>query len=157
MAGCNGGGFSSTNAVTDFTLPDGKGQEFTLSDELQDHEAAVLVFYQSYTWSFCVKQLGELAEDYELYSDNGVEIIGLAVQAESSAASMARISKATFPILADADHVVAEDFGVYDLFDDGEAGASVFIINKEGEIVWESIAEKVSYRVSSATILENLP
>ena len=35
MAGCNGGGFSSTNAVTDFTLPDGKGQEFTLSDELQ--------------------------------------------------------------------------------------------------------------------------
>jgi len=49
MAGCNGGGFSSTNAVTDFTLPDGEGQEFTLSDELQDHEAAVLVFYQSYT------------------------------------------------------------------------------------------------------------
>lgn len=92
-----------------------------------------------------------------MYSDNGVEIIGLAVQEESSAARMARISKATFPILADVDHVVAEDFGVYDLFDDGEAGASVFIINKEGEIVWESIAESVSYRVSSATILENLP
>jgi alkyl hydroperoxide reductase subunit AhpC len=64
---------------------------------------------------------------------------------------------AQFPVLADSDHAVADAYGVYNLFSDSEAAASVFIISQDSRIVWEHIATFQTDRVPSETILENLP
>jgi len=53
--------------------------------------------------------------------------------------------------------VVAEEFGVYNLFSDSEAGASVFIISPNREIIWDYIPAVVTDRAPYQTILENLP
>lgn len=81
----------------------------------------------------------------------------MAVQPESEAASTVEKTNAQFPILADSEHAVADAFGVYSLFSNSEAGASVFIINPDLEILWEYLPEHVRDRAPSQTILENLP
>ena len=87
----------------------------------------------------------------------GGQIVALAVQPESEAASTVEKTNAQFPILADSEHAVADAFGVYNLFANSEAGASVFIINPDLEILWEYLPENVRDRAPSQTILENLP
>ena len=81
----------------------------------------------------------------------------MAVQPVDEAALSVERSKALFPILADSEHAVADKYGVYGLFSGSEAGASVFVINQDSEIVWEYIATSITDRVPSGTILENLP
>jgi peroxiredoxin len=103
-----------------------------------------------------MNQLGELEEDYTKYEEKGAQIIALAVQPQDEAALSVEKSKAQFPILADSEHAVAEAYGVYNLFEDSEAAASVFIISQEGRIIWDHIATGATDRVPSQTILENL-
>lgn len=81
----------------------------------------------------------------------------MAVQPQEEAALSVERSEARFPILADIEHAVADAYGVYNHFSDSEAAASVFIISKDGGIIWENIATYQSQRVPSQTILENLP
>jgi peroxiredoxin len=81
----------------------------------------------------------------------------LAVQQEEEAALTVEKSSVQFPVLADSEHAVAEAYGVYNLFSDGRAVASVFIINQDGRIIWDNIAKTQTERVPSQTILENLP
>ncbi len=104
-----------------------------------------------------MNQLGGLAEDYTKFEQKEAQIIALAVQPQDEAALSVERSKAQFPILADSEHAVADEYGVYNLFSDSEAAASVFIISKDGRIVWDHIATQVRERVPSETILENLP
>jgi alkyl hydroperoxide reductase subunit AhpC len=85
------------------------------------------------------------------------QIIALAVQPQYDAALSGEKSKAQCPILADDEHTVADEYGVYNRFDDSEAAASVFIIDQDGRIIWDYIAITQSHRVQSETILENLP
>jgi alkyl hydroperoxide reductase subunit AhpC len=66
-------------------------------------------------------------------------------------------TEAQFPVLADSEHAVAAEYGIYDLFSDSKAAASVFIIDQDGRIVWDYIAANQTDRVPSETILENLP
>src|SRR3990170_7798564 len=103
-----------------------------------------------------MNQLGGLAKDYSMYDERGAQVIALAVQPQEEAARSAERSKAQFPILADSEHAVADAYGVYNLFSDSEAAASVFIISKDGRIIWVSIAAFQTERVPSQTILENL-
>ena len=63
-----------------------------------------------------MNQLGGLAEDYTKYQEKGAQVIALAVQPQEEAALTVERTEALFPILADDDHVVAEEYGIYNLF-----------------------------------------
>lgn len=60
-------------------------------------------------------------------------------------------------MLADADHAVSEAYGVYNLYGDGLAAPAVFVINKDGQIVWHYIRSGTYDQPGVQTILENLP
>jgi peroxiredoxin len=86
-------------------------------------------------------------------------VIAIAVQNETYAEYTRKTVHTQFPILADSDHAVAEAFGVNE--EDGESTPSVFIINKDRQIVWSQISHIEGggcgkERVPSQTILENL-
>lgn len=104
-----------------------------------------------------MNQLGGLAKDYIKLEEKGAQIIALAVQPQIEAALTVESTEAQFSILADSEHAVADKYGVYNLFSDSKAAASVFIISQDGRIVWHSIAARQRERVPSETILENLP
>lgn len=103
-----------------------------------------------------MKQLGELEENYTKYEEKGAQIIALAVQPQDEAALSVERSEAQYPILADSEHAVADQYGVYNLSDNSEAAPSVFIISQDGRIIWDHIGTGVTDRVPSETILENL-
>ncbi len=54
-----------------------------------------------------------------MFEEKGAKIVALAVQTESGAARTVESTNAQYPVLADSDHVVADQFGVYNLFSDG--------------------------------------
>ena len=73
-----------------------------------------------------MRQLVQLEQDQAKFGDKGAKIIALAVQDKAGAAESATKTKATFPIVADTDHHVADQYGVFDLLTgvhlDGDEG-----------------------------------
>jgi len=142
----------------DFTLPDGNGAMLNLAEELQENEQVVLVFYFGVACSPCMGQLLEIEKDHANYEENNAQVIAVAVQSERHAQFSGQVSRAQFPILADSEQAVAEAYGVLDA---GLSTPSVFIINKDRQIVWSEVSHIEgsgcgTERVSSQTILENL-
>ncbi len=149
----------TAEVAADFTLPDGDGNMVNLENELQENEHVVLVFYYGSGCEPCVTQLSEIANDRAKYEEIGAQVIAVAVQGELNAKMSAKLLDAQFPILADSKRTVAEAFGV--LENGGLSTPSVFIINKDGQIVWSEISHIEgagcgTERVPSQTILENL-
>ena len=79
------------------------------------------------------------------------------MQNQNNAKSSAESTGATYPILADPQHQVADAYGVYNLLRDNVAAPAVFVINPVGEVVWSYIGKDVNDRPSNETILANLP
>jgi peroxiredoxin len=62
-----------------------------------------------------------------------------------------------FPVLFSAlDPSVPESYGVFNLFGDGLASASVFLIDKDGEIAWQSIGLNYTHQVEAEEIIEQV-
>ncbi len=70
---------------------------------------------------------------------------------------MAQLINASFPILADANHAVADAYGVFNLLGDGVATPSVFVIDPGGRIIWSYVGRDANDRPSSAQVLSHLP
>lgn len=47
-------------------------------------------------------------------------------------------------------------YGVFDLFGDGLASASVFVIDKSGSVVWKDIGANYRHQVPARRIAEQL-
>ena len=85
------------------------------------------------------------------------EVLAIAVQDQAGAQATLNSTGATFPILSDSDHRVAEAYQVYNLLGDGLAAPAVFILDKSGQIVWSYIGQDVADRAGNQAILANLP
>ena len=64
---------------------------------------------------------------------------------------------AQYPVLYTAkDATVPRQYGVFDLHGDGLASASVFIIDKAGQLRWTLISRAYTDQVSGGTILDQI-
>lgn len=62
-----------------------------------------------------------------------------------------------FPLLySSGDSAVPAGYGVFDLFGDGLASASVFVIDKSGSVVWKDIGANYRHQVPARRIVEQL-
>ena len=99
----------------------------------------------------------DLQSSYAAFQRRDAQIVALAVHDVAGAQRVAQVTGAAFPLLADPDHKVADAYHVYNLLGDGIATPAVFVINKQGSIVWSYIAKDAGDRPASQTILQNLP
>ena len=99
----------------------------------------------------------DLQNHYQDFQGRDTEILALAVHDVAGAQRVAQVTGATYPILADPDHAVADAYGVYNLLGDGVATPAVFIVDQTGQIVWSYVGRSASDRPNVKTILENLP
>jgi peroxiredoxin len=105
-------------------------------------------------------QLVQLEQDQAKFGDKGAKIIALAVQDQAGAAESTAKTKAAYPIVADTDHHVADQYGVFDLLTDvtrGRATPAVFVVDPSGHVRWSYVAKTIDDRPSDQTILDNLP
>jgi len=94
---------------------------------------------------------------YPQFQARKAEILAVAFQDTARARTMAQAIGADFPILADANHTVADAYGVFNLLGDGVATPSVFVIDPAGRIVWTYVGQDANDRPSAGQILGHLP
>jgi peroxiredoxin len=98
----------------------------------------------------------ELQSKYGAFQEAGGEVVALAVAPVTSVNATQQATGATYPLLADPDHLVAEAYGVYNLLGDGLAAPSVFVIETGGHIAWSHVGQHPGDRPNAQTILEQL-
>ena len=98
----------------------------------------------------------ELQNNYEQFRAKKAEILAVAFQNIAHAQQAHDLIQAQYPILADADHAVAEAYGVFNLLGDGVATPSVFVIDPNGQLSWSFISKDPNVRPSASDILTHV-
>jgi len=94
-----------------FTLKDQHGQTHRLSDYAG--RPVILYFYPKDDTPGCTKESCEFQERLPQLKSSKAAVLGVSILDEASKARFADKYGLTFPLLADADHEVAEKYGVW--------------------------------------------
>jgi peroxiredoxin Q/BCP len=94
-----------------FTLKDQTGTTHTLADYAG--RPVVLYFYPKDDTPGCTQETCDFRDQLPKFSKNKVAVLGISILDEKSKAKFAAKYEVNFPLLADADHAVAERYGVW--------------------------------------------
>jgi alkyl hydroperoxide reductase subunit AhpC len=96
--------------------------------------------------------MGQLAHAYPRFVDAGVALAMLSVDSPKRARQLAEAARPqpTFPVLSDRDADVTVD---YNVFADGIAIASTFLIDRAGRVRWTYVAKTPADRPSVDQLL----
>src|SRR5918993_1868804 len=94
-----------------FALKDQHGTLHRLSDYAG--RPVVLFFYPKDLTPGCTQQACEFEAQMQAFSSARAAVLGVSILDEKSKAKFAKKHGLTFPLLADADHAVAEKYGVW--------------------------------------------
>ncbi|QAS51839.1 thioredoxin-dependent thiol peroxidase [Halobacillus litoralis] len=147
--------------VTDFTLPANNGESVSLSE--YKGKNVVLYFYPKDMTPGCTSEACDFRDHHESFADLDAVILGVSPDPVESHEKFIDKHDLPFLLLADENHEVAEQFGVWKLkknFGKEYYGIerSTFIIDKEGNLSEEYRKVKVDGHVEAALeyIRENL-
>jgi peroxiredoxin Q/BCP len=138
----------------DFSLLDETGASRKLSD-LRGKDV-VLYFYPKDDTPGCTTEACSFRDDYSLYEKAGVVILGVSADSPKSHAKFKVKYHLPFSLLADEDHIVCEQYGVWGLkkmMGKEYMGIlrTTFLISKEGVI--KKVFENVKPNEHSQEIL----
>ena len=94
-----------------FTLNDQNGKTHTLSEYAG--RPVVLYFYPKDDTPGCTKETCAFRDNLPRFAKSKAAVFGISILDEASKARFAKKYDVTFPLLADADHAVAEKYGVW--------------------------------------------
>ena len=142
--------------VPDVLGLDENGKEVKRSD--YPGKSIALYFYPKDMTSGCTAQACNLRDNYSNLEQAGYQVIG--VSADSAASHQKFIAKNAlpFPLIADPDHKLLEDFGVWgekSMYGRKYMGTfrTTFIINPEGKIVRIITPKEIKPKDHAAQIL----
>lgn len=116
----------------DFTLPDARGAEVTLS-RFKGEKPVVLFFYPRDGTLICTREACRFRDDYESFREGDAEVIGVSADTKESHASFASRHGLPFLLLSDREGEVRKKYRVpatLGLL----PGRVTFVIDKEGII-----------------------
>jgi peroxiredoxin len=116
----------------DFTLPSTQGSVH-LSERLAK-QPVLLVFYPGDDTPVCTKQLCNYRDHMGVFSDLGVEVLGINPQSESSHAAFAKKHALPFPLLSDQGGAVCRQYGALGFL--GTAKRALVLIGRDGRVKW---------------------
>jgi peroxiredoxin Q/BCP len=96
----------------DFTLPSTDDRDVSLSD-FRGKQAVVLYFYPRDDTPGCTAEACSFSDLRSLFQAHGAEILGVSTDSIRSHKKFQQKYELTFPLLADADHAVADRYGVW--------------------------------------------
>ncbi len=124
----------------DFTLKDGEGPDWRLSD--RRGQTVVLLFYPGDETPVCTKQLCSVRDNWEEYQRTGAEVVGISTDSVESHRKFAEHHSLPLRLLSDPDRRVAEMYGAKSWLP-GRAARSVVVIDAGG-IVRHNKAQALS-------------
>jgi peroxiredoxin Q/BCP len=120
----------------DFSLPDGDGQQWRLSDHRG--KVVVMLFYPGDETPVCTKQLCSVRDRWEDYRETGAEVVGISSDSVESHQKFAQHYDLPLRLLSDADRSVATLYGARSLIP-GRVARSVFVIDAQGILRYSDI------------------
>jgi peroxiredoxin Q/BCP len=142
----------------DFTLPSTDDTDVTLSG-FKGKQAVVLYFYPRDDTPGCTAEACSFRDLRALFNQNGAEILGVSPDTIKSHKKFREKFHLSFPLLADADHAVAERYGVWQQkkFMGRQymgIARTTFVINKDGNI--QAVFPNVKVEGHADKVLEAL-
>jgi len=106
----------------------------------------VLAFFPAAFTGTCTKEMCRFRDDLSRYNSLNANVVGISADTPFVLAEFAKQNQLTFPMLSDFNHEAMQAFGVYDggflggLLK-GIARRSVFVLDKNGKVVYTWIAD----------------
>ena len=94
-----------------FSLKDQDGQPHKLSDYAG--KSVILYFYPMDDTPGCTKESCDFRDNLVRFNASKAAVLGISILDEKSKAKFAKKYDLNFPLLADADHEIAEKYGVW--------------------------------------------
>jgi thioredoxin-dependent peroxiredoxin len=127
-----------------FSLKDQEGKTHRLADYAG--RPVVLYFYPKDDTSGCTKEACAFQDNLPKFKSGKAAILGVSILDEASKARFAAKYGLSFPLLADADHEVAEKYGVWkkkSLYGRSFMGIArtTYLIDREGQVAkrWDNV------------------
>jgi thioredoxin-dependent peroxiredoxin len=145
------------DVAPDFTLQDQDGRDVTLSGFRGRH--VVLYFYPKDDTSGCTTQACELRDHMKTFDARGAVILGVSPDDVKSHRKFADKYSLPFTLLADTEHAVAEQYGVWkekSMYGRTYWGnlRATFLIDEEGVV--RHVIPKASPKTHDGEVLEAL-
>jgi peroxiredoxin len=168
-------GLFINSKAPDFRARDQNQNEISLK-ELRKKGPVVLIFYRGNWCPYCSKYLKKLQDSLQFIKAKGAQLIAITPEAQEGIDSTIQKTGASFPIIYDKDMNIANNYHVAFKVDDRvtarykNAGIdliktnqqkeaslpvpAVYIINKEGSVIFRYFEEDYKKRVSVREILK---
>jgi thioredoxin-dependent peroxiredoxin len=137
--------------AADFTLNDGDGNEWRLSDHRG--RTVVLLFYPGDNTPVCTAQLCSVRDHWSEYQATGAEVVGISTDTVESHKGFAEKHSLPLRLLADTDRKVSETYDMKSWLP-GRSARGVVVINKQGRIVYHKAQPLSLFRPADSDVLE---
>ena len=113
----------------DFTLKDGNGEDWRLSDHRG--KVVVLLFYPGDETPICTRQMCSVRDRWNDYVATGAEVVGISSDSVESHKKFAAHYDLPLRLLSDSDGTASKLYGARSLIP-GKVARSVFVIDAQG-------------------------
>jgi len=120
----------------DFTLKDGEGNDWKLSDHRD--KTVVLLFYPGDNTPVCTAQLCSVRDHWSEYQATGAEVVGISTDSVESHEGFAEKHQLPLRLLSDPDGKVSAEYGMKSWLP-GRSARGVVVIDKEGKIAYHKV------------------
>lgn len=141
----------------DINAPDQNGKVIKLAN--YKGKKVIIYFYPKDNTPGCTAEACNLRDNYKLLMDKGFIVLGVSADSEKSHQSFIEKYVLPFPLIADVDKKIINDYGVWgekQMYGKSYEGIlrTTFVISEDGTI--EHIFDKVDTKNHSQQILEAL-
>jgi thioredoxin-dependent peroxiredoxin len=127
---------SVNEPAPDFTLKDGNGDDWRLSD--QRGKVVVLLFYPGDETPVCTRQMCSVRDRWEDYLATGAEVVGISGDSVESHKNFAEHHNLPLRLLSDSERAVAKLYGA-ESFIPGRVARAVFVIDGKGILRYRDV------------------
>ena len=137
--------------VPDFTLKDGHGADWTLSDHRG--KVVVLMFYPGDDTPVCTKEMCSVRDHWSDYQATGAEVVGISTDSVDSHEKFSNKYDLPMRLLSDAEGQVRDLYGANSLIP-GRTGRAEFVIDRKGRLAYKKVRPIGLFRPSDDEVLE---
>lgn len=135
----------------DFTLKDGEGNDWKLSDHRG--RTVVLLFYPGDNTPVCTAQLCSVRDHWSEYQATGAEVVGISTDTVESHSGFAEKHQLPLRLLSDPDRVVSTKYEMKSWLP-GRSARGVIVIDKDGKIAYSKAQSLSLFRPADEDVLE---
>lgn len=138
------------DTAPDFTLKDGNGNDWTLSDHRG--RVVVLMFYPGDDTPVCTREMCSVRDHWSEYQATGAEVVGISTDSVESHGRFADKYSLPLRLLADVNGEVRDKYGAKSLLP-GYTARAEFVIDPHGKIAYQKVRAIGLLRPSDQEVL----